>query len=529
VEWLIFDLIPKNRSMKKVFALSTLLFAVGVFFTGCKKETDSSAGQTANIVFQLAQRGGLKSTLDTILCAPFKANYLKVWLDGNTNPTKINVFYTPKNGDTTICSQSIQLTTGPHYITKFMLFYDNNTPNFEADDVPLSATPTYNSVYAQYVTHPLPWGFNVVLNNTNQATPVPIEVLCYKPQLAANYGSVYFDITEVIVREMNFAGILAITKKSDYAQSPYSQQVNWSQATGEFYNAAAISKIEVWRKELPETVFTLKGTFMNTSQGEPIKVNYVDVKGKSDIFEFRLHVLVKAGTTYYYKWISTWSFWDDIPFGNVNGKPYEMVGPNGGKTVTYTVGNCTAPNGNYVFPHYQNLPYSGTLSIWEPWGPGSLNSYFNAALSNISPGFDLTNLIYPGYTASQLYPPTTGQSVGVSIYSSLTPEVLSQPYNTTQWPKVNWLINHIGLAGTNNQFPGYLWSDLQGAIWLLQPTPWNGVATAGVPNQTPMMSAMAAAANSGYLGYTVPTGGWTCVITIPNIGAPAIKLLFVKE
>lgn len=390
----------------------------------------------------------------------------------------------------------------------------------------MSATPAQNSVYAQYVNTPLPVYINVMANPNGQPYPSYIQTICYKPQTAANFGSTYFEIGEIIFREMNFAGIFAITRKTDYTSSPYSFQENWLASTTELYYAKAIIKVEVWAKRFPETNFTLKGTFMNSNLGEPLKVNYADCIGRNDKYEFRMYLLVKSGTYFIYKLINTWYFWDNINFGDINGKPYEAIGLNGGKTVMFTVGNCTSPNGTYIFPHYQNLPNTATLSVWEQWGPGSLGSQFNAALSNVQYGCEISNSIYPGYSAKETTLPVVGQSIGVNVYSSLYLNLLPQSAQATFWPKVNWLINHIGLSGTNSMFYGYTWSDLQGAIWLLRTNPWNGIGVGGVPNVTPMMTMMASAANSYGNNYSPPTGGWTCVLFD---GTSGIRIIFSKE
>jgi hypothetical protein len=515
-------------SKKNVLPVLIVLVSLIASLTGCKKENESGLISVSFQIGNVTNEGGFKNiSSDTIICLPFSANYVKVWLDNSNTPVKVNVSYiTGSNGDPVMISQSINFTVGNHILNKFVVYYDNNTPANEIDDVILSAAPMTNSLYSSYVQHPLPYYFNVTANQNNQAMPIGVEVVCYKPQLSGNFGSSYFVVNEIIIREMNFAGIFCMTKKSKYVNSPYAQQAGYSISQNEFYNANAISKIEVWKKRNSEINFTLVSTYSNTQQGGNIKVNYSDYIGTTEQFELRLYTLVLNGNTFVYRPINIWSFTDDKPFGEVGGKPYEIVGLNGGKTVCYTIGNCVAPNGTYMFPQIQNIPIQGAYTIWGNTYPGSLGSAYNAAISGIFPeSYDIVNGIYPGYSIdlSNLY---AGQSIAVKFYSSLYLNLIPSgalANNSIQLTKVNWLINHIGLSGTNNMFPGYLWSDLDGAIKLLNPN------IPSIPSQTAMMNSMVNYTNQNYQGYIVPTGGWTSVLMVPDSGPSGLKILFLKE
>ncbi len=505
---------------KSLFSFSTIAIAIMfVLSFGCNKSDDflpDTGGQ--DVSFEIQNNSLLNKTKNgggDIKCQDHLASYAKVVIDGQVQ--KISAFYVAGK----LYTNTISLQPGNHIISDFLVYWDGGTTSTENDDVLISATPHAGSTFGSYVQNPLNIDFAV---KADKKTAVLIEVLCYVPQDQASFGFVYFGAEEVIVRTMNFFGDFCIKSRTDYARSRYNEQTGWNSALGEYIDVPAIAKIEVLRKQ-GNGSWELQNTFSNSSQGETVKVTYGDYKNVTDSFQMKLYIYVKVGQDFVYKHFKTWMFKD--------AEEILTKTDSKGKTTYYVLGSCT-PNANYIIPAYLNLPEVATYTITGAYAPGSKGGYVDAKLSNIGPGYDLPNGTYASFCADHLIDIYVGVDYRMDVYSSMYPDALPLYARQSKWAKINWLINHIGLEGSNNLYPGYNWSDLQGAIWLLeQPTPWNGHAYSGVPNVTPMMTLMAANANANYTGYEIPTGGWACVIFVPegtdfNAKSAKVQTMFVR-
>jgi len=499
--------------MKKiVLFIFVIILTIPLVFTSCEKDEVDVLQEVQFKIDNLSENGTMKSaTVDGMLksasltpeeipCKPYLASYVKVTIDGQVH--KVATFYIIENDFEVLYTNALMLSPGNHQIESFIVWFDNGTPSDEADDIPLSATPEAGSFLADFINNPLDISFTVA---SDKKSYVNVEVICYNDDQAADFGFFYSGVTEITVQGLNFFGDFCIKKKSDYIGSLYEQQSNWGDTPGEFIDVPAIARIELWKKT-DDGPWNHEADFDNTYEGETIKVIYSDHKTKVDSFELRLYIYVRIGSAFDYKHFYTWKLRD-------NEKPSQTIDNVGGRTTYYCLGSCS-PQANYIFPGYMTLPPSVTYKIVGNTAPGSLGAYVDAEISNAGVGYEFGDGVYQSYCADhdkEIYTETEYQ---MDVYSSLYPELMPVFAQGSLWGKINWLINHIGLPGTNNLYPGHNWNDVQGAIWLLDN--WNGVAKGGVSDVNSTMQQMASDAESSYEQYVIPVGGWASVVFIPE-------------
>ncbi len=497
--------------------IALILFSV----FSCKEKNDfESEIEVAFKVTNLSEVS-LKSASsinpEEIPCKPYLANYVKLVINGTEH--KVGAFYIVENGYEILYTNALRLSPGDYSISSFTVWHDNGTPNNEADDIILSATPNANSFLAQYVDNPLNVDFSV---HSDRKTYVDIDVICYNDEQAADFGFFYAGVSEITVQSLNFFGDFCMKKKSDYVGSLYEQQVDWSSAPGEFYDAPTIAKIQLWKK-VGNGDWVHEADFSNSEQGESIKVIYSSHKTRTDSIMLKLFVYVRIGTQFDYKHFHTWKFKD-------NEKPAQFVDNSGGRTTYYAIGSCS-PDANYIFPGWVSLPPSVTYQIVGETAPGSLGGYVDASLTNTGAGYEFGDGLYRSFCADHTKEIVSGTKYDMDVYSSLYVDHMPVFARSFPWEKINWLINHIGLPGSNNLYPGHDWDDLQGAIWLLGG--WNGQAHGGVSNMTPIAQQMASDANANFIGYIIPTGGWAAVAFIPagtssQAASAVIQTVFIE-
>lgn len=98
---------------------------------------------------------------------------------------------------------------------------------------------------------------------------------------------------------------------------------------------------------------------------------------------------------------------------------------------------------------WPNLPTSSvTLVVVD-----GIDSYFVSTLSNVPPGYDVSNGVYAGWCVDRRYHIPRGSNIEVILNSSLSPPVDLQ---TESWDMVNYIINHK---------QGHPMMDVQWAIW----------------------------------------------------------------
>jgi len=432
---------------------------------------------------------GLKKAkvAEEINCSDLIANYVKYKIDGGNFKT-IPVF----SVEGAKYTSSIQLPTGVHVLSEFIMYSNMNTPNDSTDDEPISAVPHSGSLYADYVTRPLNQEINVTTDGKNK---FDIQVVCYTPETFESFGFVYYKITEIKIRQLYFFADFCIKDRSQYIGSLYEQQINWEAGSG-YIDAPLIMKIAVIRNGV------LQKEFYNSAQGEKIPVTYSDILGVTDNYEIQIFGLVRQGSSFIYKYFKSYFFTNISDIEN-----------GGDGVIDGVIGNCYDPGNppDFVIAPWMNLPSQATFKITA--SPSVLGGYNDATLSGIPVGCDLTNGVWPAYCVDYTKEISINTSYNMDVYSTLYPDALPLFAKQTNWKKINWLFNNL------DWYSGRHWYDVQGAIWKLLGNPWNGVSIGGVPNVTAISIKMVNDANTYGANYTPLPGGWAMVLFI-KAGTP---------
>lgn len=449
---------------------------ISLLMVSCNKDDDTnSINDEQGVVFALNSASRSKSTD----CFSKKADYAKVNVDGSIK--KVDVYYV----NSRLYTKTLKLAEGEHVLKEFMLMDDNNTPDNDADDVLIAATPHEGSEFAKYIENPLDLSFEV---KKFKKTEMPVSVLCYQKKDYSNFGFIFFGIEQIVVREQAFFGDICICRLSDYEQSPYAAQTSGLQL-----DMPAIAKIEVWRNNVKIDDFTNEDYL---GEGKPLVVKYADILNHDDNFELKLFVLVKQANEFKYKHFHSWKFKDD-----------ETIAAGDDGIVEFVLGNC-ADKADVVMPAWMNLPPDANYTITSI-DPTTENAYVGVKLENIADGYEIVNGLYPSNCADHNTPIHTGKTYKMNVYSSLYPEQLPKFAQSDKWEKFNWLYNHL------DWYPGYKWNDIQGFMWLFDKPVWDGKPNGTMPAITEMTKKMKQDADKYGVGYKVPLGGTYVIIFIP--------------
>lgn len=469
--------------------ISLLLFTTSLFFVfiACEKDDDEKLIDVSfkvNEISSTQTKSGNIIKSDTIICSGLRLDYAKININ-NGNFQNIPIF----NVGGIYYTSSIKLPKGNHSLNEFIVYNNNNTPNDLTDDIVVSATPHVGSVFGGYVTTPL--NINIEVNE-DKKNEFKIDVVCFDPTTFQSFGFVYFQLNQLVIRQLWFYGDFCIRNKNEYNTSLYSQQTNWNNSTGLYIDVPAIIKVEVFRNNI------LQNVFMNSVEGEKLSVNYGDYLNTTENFLLKLYIYVKVGNVFDYLLFKEYSFNDisNITQGNDG-------------VIDFVLGGCYDPNSppNYIFPEYMNLPLTLTYTITAQ--PSSMGGYVDATLSNIPTGYVLQNGVYPSNCADHtqfiyLYTP-----YNMDVYSSLYIDKLPLYTRSDKWKKINWLYNNL------DWFEPYTWYDLQQTIWLFDIPQWNGLQLAGVPALTPKAQNMYNVANTNGVNFVALPGDYIAIIFVP--------------
>ncbi len=503
--------------MKRFLALLAII-VLALFITNCRKSSDSGLSNLADVQFSInsvTQNGGLKSTqVDSVVCNDtLTADYVKYKMDGGGWKT-IPVFYVGNIPWT----NTIKLSPGQHILNEFLVYSNHHTPNDSTDDVLLMATPHTGSPWAGYVTTPLNWSFNVV---TDEKTQVKMDVVCFKPSVFLDFGFVYFQLNELIIRQLWFFGDFCIKDASQYAGSDYVHQPNW--VTTGYIDAPAIFRIDVWRNGVQQQSFTNDDAAHH--YGDKVSVTYGDYVLQTDVFILKLYILVRQGTAFNFMYFYSWTF-NDI--SNI---------PKGSDGVTdFILGSCYDPSNppELILPPYMNLPPTATYTITGNYAPGSLGGYVDATLTNVPAGYMFGNGTYASWCSDHQTTINVGQAYNMYVYSSLYPSLLPTyaQLQSGKWSKINWVFNH------KDWYPNLKWYELQQLVWLYDDIAWYppGAADGGVPaindpNYPTRALQMYSDANTYGINYVPSPGGWAAVIFIldpPPQEGPFVQTMFIQ-
>jgi hypothetical protein len=109
------------------------------------------------------------------------------------------------------------------------------------------------------------------------------------------------------------------------------------------------------------------------------------------------------------------------------------------------------------------LPSVAVLATHGPWHGGTLGTTIDITLSAVPPGYDVSGGTYPGWCAEDNHQANSPPNEAVFLLDSTDPASFpaGSGYDSVPWDKVNYLLNHRGLATAEG---------VQVAIWLLTGT-----------------------------------------------------------
>jgi hypothetical protein len=512
--------------MKKLSLFIAGFVVLLMMGTGCKKDSSQQAPAVQDVSFSInnvLQQGGLKSTLnDTIVCTNLTPDFVSYKIIGPTGSVftgTIPVFYIGNIPWTNTIQLPVLTATTQYSVDEFIVYSNNNIPN-NPNPIVIWAAPHSSNVFAQYVTTPLDYTFNVA---SGQKSSVKIDVMCFQPSYYKYFGFTYFKLNQLTVRQQWFFGDFCIKDASQYTSSDYANQPNWV-GTG-YIDVPAIFKIEVWRGNPA----VLQNTFTNDDAahhyGDKVSVTYGDYANQVDPFIFKLYILVRQGTAFNFVLFNTWTFTD-----------ISNISTNTDTHVTeFILGSCYDPAHppQLILPPYLNLPPTASYSFSAPWGPGTLGGYIDAVLTGIPAGYCISNGTYASNCGDHQTTINAGTNYNMDLYSSLYPTSLPTfvQNQTGKWSKINWLYNH------QSMYPNLQWYELQQAIWEYDNVQWDGSTDGGVPaltdpNYPTRALQMVSDANTYGVNYVPPPGGYAAIVFVPhgtqgNATTAAIQTMFI--
>ena len=481
------------KFLKGLFLVAMIALTVA----SCKKDdttiVDPSAEHEVNFSSTQMPKGNTKAS-----AAELDVQYANILING-TNYTP-QVYYL----DGVAYTQGLKLPVGDYSVTQFLLMNDNNTPNDLTDDVIVSAAPESGSQYASFVGFPLDIQFHVEAFKKNE---IPVEVLQFSAQEFDAFGFDWFTMIQTTVREQVFFGDLSLKHPAEYVGSLYEQQENGLQV-----DMPAIFKIRVYKNDVFLAEYDNE-SFLG--EGDVLHVAYPDSDNETDNFRFDLHIYVRMGSSFGYKYFHSWNFIDD-----------EMIDNGGDGVVDFVLGNAISTTPDLLLAPYMNLPATTTYTITGSYAPGAEGGYVDATLTNVGTGYDYQGGTYASWCADEETSINVNVSYDMDVYSSLYPDILPAfADNADNWARVNWIFNNL------DNYPGYTWGELQGAIWTITNN-WNGQAAGGVPDADAVVAQMVSDSQS-HTNFTPLPGGWAAVIfvpqgTDPNSNDPQLQTMFVQ-
>ena len=439
-------------------------------------------------------------------------------------------------------TQAIKLPTKTDYeITKFVL-------KAMVDNIPtiVMATPEIDSDFEFYVDKPIAFTFDVP---EFDKVEVDIEVLCFQPSMHEQFGFFWFNITEIVVREICFFGDLCVKNPMEYVGSRYEDVFNLQDYP---FDLPAIFQIHAYQKVDGE--WEKYDEFTNIGLDEDDNWEYLgttcarypDRPDRVDEFKFVLKVLVKVGDGFeYVEFYDGWVFPSDDPLVTIEDNQ---------KVVNFVIGSCAY--GDFIYPDlklppYQNLPEKANINISittnNPYANGA---YWAITVNSLDPHngdfYDFpppsNSDIYLGWCGDAATTINQGTNITFFIYSSLNdanwPD--DMPVSVEDLAKVNWLFNNLpegypeltGMFVIEGEFSPTpeQGKELQHAIWkILGQTPPGNVVGG---DNFPYGNAAAIAGTASDKGDFVPMpGGYAAVLMVKadaqgNPKADEFQLIF---
>ncbi|MBE0650657.1 MAG: hypothetical protein IH595_07425 [Bacteroidales bacterium] len=498
--------------------MKKLLFILMVLGTlaSCQKKSPNAPVTLQEVTFgvKTIDSGSLKASNDTWNCSNTIPDMAWIKIDGDNYYSQLTTI------DGKLYTQSVKLEPGTHQVSLFVLYKENDgVKGVGENDEIIFGTPETGSEYAVYVNQPV--AFPIAVNAFAKAE-VSVEVLCFNTAQYKQFGFDWFSIQNIVIREQCFFGDFCTKHFAEYANSHYALQ-----STGLALDMPAIFKIKAYVQngngwDLLPNGNGADGSFTNDTQdanygvGAPVCVKYPDDPNQTDNFKFDLYILVKQGETFNFVFFHTWTFSDD-----------EMIPAGNDGVVDFELGNCNVGSADLQLPLYMNLPDEATVKMNNNVPSVTLTQeglpgYFDIILSDIGPGYDIANGMYPancfkirGGVSNSIHP--------YKVISSLYPNLMGPDAQGLPWDKANWLINHL------DNYPGHSWSDIQQALWMLEDPTYTG-DDPGEHKPAPITAIglkMVADANLLGAGF-VPAPGDLVAISFERDKGKTVKYMFIR-
>ena len=484
--------------MKKIVLLLSIL---AIITGGCKKEDQ----QTTDVSFaaDVIDHSGLKST-EVWQCKTDVPNFAQVKING--------VYYYPGlfTLEGKLYTQSIKLPRGDYSLQEFILYRDlDGIEGIAGNDIVVYGTPLTGAVFAEFVTHPLAYDFNI---GSFEKKQVDIEVLCFQENLYTEFGFNWLGITETTVRQQCFFGDICFKNYEDYRASHYNLQPD-----GLKIDMPAIFRIDVYKNDMPLPAPYFSYTNDNTEhlygQQNPVCVSYPDnLSITGEKFRMELWIYVKTGNIFSFVKFHTWEFTDAVKI---------PAGDDG--IVDFVLGSCNYSSTDLQLPPYIDLPLTaGVVFSYTPNGP----SYWQVLVNSVQPAgnYDLpVNLKLLGWCGDHNHYINEGQS-NVSLYNSLYPS--TWPSNTgittDMVNRINYVFNHLSDYGINiNALTDNQGDILQNVVW----TVINNYRDPAIGDLVKEQQILASCVSQGL--YVPLPGGWAAVLMMKDNQPNVYQLIFV--
>ncbi len=226
---------------------------------------------------------------------------------------------TPDNPD-----DDFEVCCTEYTITEFYLY--------DASGTIIKAAP-FAGPFQQFVENTLPITFNVC---DFEKIEVPIDVLCFIPDVYDLFGFFWFEITEITVRELCFFGDICV----DYWQYPMTYWENslyYDQANHIQADMPAIFLLELSKKDANGNYQTIRSwcneyyDWPETTQpwfgeNDPLCIRYADYDNVEDHFRLDLYIYGPWGGTFGYTATSQmfWT-WTDGDVSAIDWRPDGVV------------------------------------------------------------------------------------------------------------------------------------------------------------------------------------------------------------
>jgi hypothetical protein len=523
----------------KLFRILSLLLVAGLMFS-CEKEIEDSV-KTQDVGFGIKDVNPLlKSGWDWVCSDDLAVSALIKIDDKWYNPY---VFYL--NGN--LYTQSVKLPVKNGYQLKEFLLLNVKLTQAEIDGYSLlparakilKAAPLAGSEYGYYVQNPLVVPFDV---EEFTKTEKDVEVLCYQPGDHEMFGFKWFNIEELVVREICFFGDLCLKNTFDYQNTDYGTVFNLANYP---FDLPAIFKISAYKNNEATSYATFTNIHLingNLTFTGPVCAKFPDpVKANQSIpIKFVMEVLVKVGNQQQYVTYKTWEF--------DSKNPIVPIAATNQKVVDFVIGNCYSPENPpmHIFPPYQNLPATAKVNLSTDSPIYASGAYWKLVVKELNgstsaAGFDFpspSNKVYLGWCGDASESIPTGDNV-FNIYSSLGNIPAGLSVTKESIAKVNWLFNNLKQFGYPELTKMFIeqadfstvgatkGKDLQHAIWrLLGQTPANNAIGAdGFNTPSAKTMEMFNAAN-GMANFVPLPGGYAAVLMQKSTDTKAYQLVF---